>query len=166
LLPLFITAALGKGAAFSVVLGASNQFSQLVSSNYGSVAGTLNVTLTNGYVPSIGAQFLIISAPNVGGTFSTLNVPQDICVTYSNNGVCLLATTPAPPQLQSPRVSGGHFSFGFDTVSGQSYIVQQNTNLAATNWTPYTNITGNGSLYQFATPVTNILQRFFRLGVP
>jgi hypothetical protein len=38
--------------------------------------------------------------------------------------------------------------------------------LTTTNWTFYTNITGNGSIYQFATPVTNIPRRFFRVGSP
>jgi hypothetical protein len=71
-----------------------------------------------------------------------------------------------PAQITSPQVVGGPaggFSFNFQTASNQSYTVQQNTNLATTNWTFYTNITGNGSLYQFATPVTNILQHSFRV---
>jgi hypothetical protein len=63
-------------------------------------------------------------------------------------------------------LSGGNFTFIFGTANGQSYTVQQNTNLATTNWTFYTNITGNGSIYQFATPVTNIPRRFFRVGSP
>ena len=54
-------------------------------------------------------------------------------------------------------------SFGFGTVSNQSYTVQQNTNLASTNWTDYTNITGNGAAVQFTAPLTNQLQNFFRV---
>ena len=63
-------------------------------------------------------------------------------------------------------LSGGNFTFNFGTANGQSYTVQQNTNLAKANWTFYTNITGNGSIYQFATPVTNFPRRFFRVGSP
>jgi hypothetical protein len=63
-------------------------------------------------------------------------------------------------------LSGSNFTFNFGTANGQSYTVQQNTNLATTNWTFYTNITGNGSIYQFATPVTNIPRRFFRVVEP
>ena len=58
-------------------------------------------------------------------------------------------TVVTPVQIQSPLVAGSNFTFSFSTVSTQSYTVQQNTNLATTNWTFYTNITGNGSLYQF-----------------
>ena len=71
----------------------------------------------------------------------------------------LAGTGEVQAQITSPRVFGGPaggFTFNFQTASNQSYTVQQNTKLARTNWTSYTNTTGNGSLYQFATPVTNI----------
>jgi hypothetical protein len=78
----------------------------------------------------------------------------------------LVVTGTVSAQIQSPQLSGGNFTFNFGTANGQSYTVQQNTNLATTNWTFYTNITGNGSIYQFATPVTNIPRRFFRVVEP
>jgi hypothetical protein len=69
-------------------------------------------------------------------------------------------------QLQSPKISGGNFAFSFATTNGLGYTVQQNTNLATTNWVYYTNIIGNGSLYQFTSPLTNIPQLFFRVRQP
>ena len=57
-------------------------------------------------------------------------------------------------------------TFSFPTVNSQSYTVQQNTNLAGTNWTYYTNLTGNGSLMQVVTPVTNVPMHFFRVWEP
>jgi hypothetical protein len=65
--------------------------------------------------------------------------------------------------ILSPLLAGTNFTFSFSTISNQSYTVQQNTNLATTNWTFYTNITGNGSLYQFLCPVSTNQQKYFRL---
>ena len=127
--------------------------------------GTLNVTLTNGYTPAIGTQFQIVSgAP--GGGFATLSVPQGISVNYSNTGIYLIVTGAVPVRVQSPQLTEQSFTFTFDTAGGQSYTVQQNDNLATTNWINATNITGDGSLYQFITPFTNIQQRFFRVREP
>jgi hypothetical protein len=102
----------------------------------------------------------------LSGSFTSINVPAGITVSNLLNHVELVVTGTVPAQIQSPQLSGGNFTFSFGTANGQSYTVQQNTNLATTNWTFYTNITGNGSIYQFATPVTNIPRRFFRVGSP
>jgi hypothetical protein len=69
-------------------------------------------------------------------------------------------------KLQSPQISGGNFVFSFGTTNGLGYTVQQNANLATSNWTYCTNIIGNGSLYQFTSPLTNIPQLFFRVRQP
>jgi hypothetical protein len=158
---------MGSAATLSVALGGATQFGQLaVIGGSANLSGTLAVTLTNGYAPAIGTQFQIISGNRGSSTFSALKVPQGISVTYSNTGVYLTVTSAVPALLLSPQVSGGNFSFGFGTASGQSYTVLQNTNLATTNWIFYTNITGNGASYQFATPVTNIPQLFYRVTEP
>jgi hypothetical protein len=75
------------------------------------------------------------------------------------------AGTNPQAQLVMPQ-AGANFSFGIQTISGQSYTVLMSTNLMSTNWSFYTNITGNGSLFQFATPVANSSQRFFRVREP
>lgn len=158
---------LAPAATLSVTLGGSSQFSQLVVSNNITINGTLNVTLTNGFVPAIGTQFQIISCPGTYGSFSTLNVPPGMAVTYSNtSGVYLTVTGSTPVQLQPPMISGGNFMFSFGTTNGLGYTVQQNSDLTTTNWTYYTNIIGDGSLYQFVTAVTNAPQLFFRVSQP
>ena len=85
-------------------------------------------------------------------------------VSYSNNGVYLIV----PPNCKSliRVVSGGNLTFSFSTVSNQSYTIQRNDDLATTNWVFYTNFTGNGSLLQLVSPVTNAPQRYFRLRQP
>ena len=158
---------MAKGASFTVVLGGPSQFSQLVVSNYIALGGTLNVILTNGYVPTIGTQFHIITCPITALGFTTLNVPAGIAVTYSNtSGVYLTVTGSTPVQLQSPRLSGGNFTFSFATTNGLGYTVLQNSDLTTTNWTYYANLIGDGLLYHFLTPVTNVPQRFFRVRQP
>ena len=77
-----------------------------------------------------------------------------------------VASAPLHPQIQLPFLAGTNFIFAFSTVSHQSYTVQQNTNLATTNWTLYTNFLGNGSLYQFVTPASGNRQSFFRVRTP
>ena len=158
---------INNGATFKVVLGGPSQFSQLAVSNYISINGALNVTLTNGYVPAIGTQFQIISCPGTYGSFSTLNVQAGMAVTYSNtSGVYLTVTGSTPVKLQAPKISGGNFAFSFGTTNGLGYTVQQNNDLTTRNWTYYTNIIGNGSLYQIITPVTSIPELFFRVSQP
>jgi hypothetical protein len=156
-----------SAGAFSFVLGGSNQFGQFqVPNSSATVAGTLNVALTNGYAPVIGTQFQIISSSGRGGTFSTLNVPYGMSVTYSNTGVFLVVTSTLPVDISQPQIVGTNLTFGFGTISNQSYTVQQNTDLTTTNWTFYTNFIGNGSFFQLITPVTNIPELFFRVRQP
>jgi uncharacterized repeat protein (TIGR03803 family) len=69
------------------------------------------------------------------------------------------------PALQFPTLSAGNFSFAFQAAAGQSYFIQQNTNLATTNWTFFTNLVGAGSFVQLSVPATNTAQ-FFRLREP
>ncbi|MEJ0089226.1 MAG: hypothetical protein WDM80_05695 [Limisphaerales bacterium] len=156
----------GPNCTLNIVLGGTNKFSQLAVSGGVILHGTLNVTLTNGYVPAIGTQFQIISCANRANGFDILNVPAGIAVTYSNNGVYLIVTGSTPVQLQTPKISGGNFVFSFGTTNGLGYTVQQNADLTTTNWTYYTNLIGNGSLYQVISSVTNFPQRFFRVSQP
>jgi len=150
----------------------TNQCGQLAVGGPAALNGPLKVVLANGYVPVLGDQFEILSCSSFTGVFSSTDVPAGMTVSYVHNNqslpeyVYLVVTSTVPAQIQSPGKSGGIFKFSFGTANGQSYTVQQNTNLATANWTFYTNITGNGSLYQFTTPVANIPQRFFRVGSP
>jgi hypothetical protein len=164
-----------NGGSLTIALGGpnANQCGQLAVGGIAALNGPLNVVLANGYVPVVGDQFEILSCSSFfTGVFSSTNVPAGMTVSYRHNNqslpeyVYLVVTGTVPAQIQSPHLSGGSFTFNFGTANGQSYTVQQNTNLATTNWTFYTNIIGNGSIYQFATPVTSIPRRFFRVRSP
>jgi hypothetical protein len=54
-------------------LTVGKQYSQLAVANGASLNGTLNVTLTNNFVPAIGNTFIILTGSAVSGTFATVN---------------------------------------------------------------------------------------------
>jgi len=69
--------------------------------------------------------------------------------------------------LWQPQFSGGNFSFSFQTTSNQSYTIQQDTNASTPNWFLITNITGDGSIFEFVIPITpSSAQDFFRVLQP
>ena len=157
--------------SLDIVLGGTNPltgFNCLVVSNSAQLAGTLTVSLTNGFAPAIGSQFQILSSHNSSGAFTLLNAPPGISVNYSNDGVFLVVTAPVSSSavLQAPALSDGNFRFSLQTESNQSYTIQQNTDLSTTNWLSITNFTGDGSLLQFETPVSTHPQNFFRVRQP
>jgi len=114
-------------------------------------------------LPARGDQFQILSSASLGGAFTTLNVPGGIAVTYSNNSVFLTVTGTVTGKLVGPAVAGNNFTFSVVTISNQSYTIQRNDDLTTANWIFFTNFTGDGSLLQLVSPVTNAPQRYFRL---
>jgi uncharacterized repeat protein (TIGR03803 family) len=82
----------------------------------------------------------------------------------SGNGTVFKLVPPAP--ILSPQLSAGNFLLSFQAFAGASYTVQQNTNLAGTNWIAFTNILGSGTVTQLTLPTTNAAQLFFRVRQP
>lgn len=158
----------GSGA-LTIRLGGTNtgQFGQL-SCGPAHFSGPLTVTLTNGFVPGSGAEFQIVAASGVSGTFSTVTVPAGLAVSYRANGVFLVsAIGPAPIRILTPQRSGANFLFSFPTTAQQSYTIQQNTNLGGTNWQFVTNITGDGNVFQFTVPIgSGAVRHFYRVREP
>jgi hypothetical protein len=163
-----------NGGSLTISLGGPNpyQCGQLAVAGPVALSGPLNVVQANGYVPVAGDQFEILSCDSFTGTFSSTNIPAGMTVSYLQNNlgqleyVYLVVTGTVPAQVQSPGKTGNIFKFTFGTATNQSYTIQQNTNLATANWNFYSNIIGNGSLFQFTTPVTNFPHLFFRVRSP
>jgi hypothetical protein len=155
------------GGSFTVELGGTNtgQNGQLSVAGPVALGGPLNVKVAPGFAPAIGSQFQIISCTSRSGKFSLLNLPAGLSITYTNTAV-YLSVTGGPMEILSPQISGTNFGFSFATTSNQNYAIQQNTNLATANWTFVTNFTGDGSIFQFIMPVTNIPPLFFRVVEP
>lgn len=73
----------------------------------------------------------------------------------------------APVKLLSPALTGDEFSFSFITEPYESYTVEWTTNLTAHDWITYTNITGNGGIYEIVAPVpASSPALFFRVRQP
>jgi hypothetical protein len=163
-----------NGGSLTISLGGPNpdQSGQLAVGGPASLSGPLNVVLANGFVPVVGDQFEILSCTSLSGSFSSLNIPAGMTVSNLLNNqsqleyVDLVVTGTVPAQVQSPGKTGNIFKFHFGTANDQSYTIQQTTNLAPANWTFYSNVIGNGSIFQFTTPVTNYPQQFFRVRSP
>jgi len=123
----------------------------------------LEVLPESGYLEAVGAA---VAARQAGA--HPLPGPDAWVTNYTATYFYLKILEPgnAPPELEDLRLAGHNFTFFIGTVDGQSYTVQQNTNLDTTNWIFYTNITGDGTLYPIVTPVTNYPQIFFRVREP
>jgi hypothetical protein len=160
-----------SGGTLDITLDGANagQFSQLAVSGNASLNGVLNLSSFSGYSPSVGDKFQILSSGSRSGTFKLPpSFPSGISVTYSNSGVYLIVTNTVlwPAQISSPQLVVSHMDFSFPTITNQSYTIQETASLSPTSWMDYSNFTGNGSVWQFAIPVTNAPQQFFRVISP
>ena len=154
----------GTGSLTIALGGANGQSGQLVAGNV-TLGGPLNIYLTNGFNPPVGQYIQIVSGAVVNGSFTTINMPNNLFISYRSNAVFVAANSSVNQsiQLTSPQLLGSNLNFGFQTVTNQNYTIQQNTNLGSTNWFAYTNFIGNGSNAQFNVPVGNAPEQFFRV---
>ncbi|HEY3243814.1 MAG TPA: hypothetical protein VGM03_10725 [Phycisphaerae bacterium] len=74
-------------------------FDQLIVGGTAALSGTLKLTLINGFTPTVGQQFTIVTAGSRTGTFSSvalINFPPNLgaSVTYNANSVVVTITNP------------------------------------------------------------------------
>ena len=163
------------GGAFTFTLGGTNagQFGQFTAGNV-TLGGALHVKLAPGFAAPVGAQFQIISCTSLTGTFSSLDVPAGLQLSYVANGVILTVTTQFSGRTatQLPVLflrAGGPNQAALTWGAGASnFILESATSLKpGALWTPYTNLflaPSNGA-YNVTLPVSNSA-RFFRLRKP
>ena len=83
------------GALDANIAGANaGQFNVLNVTGTATLGGTLNIGLLNNFVPLIGAEFEILTAKHVSGTFATvngikINSSEHFTVTYNSGNVTL-----------------------------------------------------------------------------
>jgi len=68
-----------------------------------------------------------------------------------------------PPLIVNPRRAGTNLAFSFNSLAGQSYVVEANTNLTNHLWLPLRTNAGNGALQSYTNDAPGAPQRFFRL---
>jgi T5SS/PEP-CTERM-associated repeat protein len=145
------------GGEMDIVIGgdtAGSNFSQLNITGTATLGGTLNVVLTNGFVPAPGQTFSILNAAGVSGTFSRVNGAS---ISYGPTGATLSNVTGATgvPQL-SIQLEGQNVVVTWpETVQG--YSLQASTTLASNSWST---VTAEENTY--VAPATNA-PAFFRL---
>jgi hypothetical protein len=119
------------------------------------VDGVRRITAGSPYVPAIAARqhfYLILSAQTHGR-----NKPYSMFV----SGV--RAYVPKSLTLLTPMLQSNSFTFNWTAISGQTYQVQEATNLGATNWTNFGNpITAASSSVSISGAITNA-QQFYRV---
>jgi YVTN family beta-propeller protein len=102
-----------SGGAYEVAIGgltAGTQYSQLAVSGSASLAGALNVRFLNGFAPSLGNSFTILTASSVSGTFATINspaLPAGLSWSVANNGTSVVLTAgQGSPASSTLRITG------------------------------------------------------------
>jgi hypothetical protein len=70
----------------------------------------------------------------------------------------------SPVMLLSPRLVGTNLQFSFVSQVNHTNFVQYSTNLAKTNWLPYSTIIGDGTTKTVTVPAKTPAQEFFRVG--
>ena len=86
------TYAQGGGGSFDVEIGGANQFDTVAVQGAATLAGSLNLTLTNGYTPTVGTQFTIMTFASESGQFASVTSgwsvsynPTSVVATYNGS---------------------------------------------------------------------------------
>ena len=130
----------------SFIISSSGPFN--VTGN-AALAGTFNATLNNGYVPTNGTTFNVLSYGSFTGSFSSLGLPAAVSwqSTYGSTNFFLVAGS-AQPQFGTVNLSGTNLIFnGMGGTAGSNYVILASTNLTIplTNWLALTTNTFDGS---------------------
>ena len=113
------------------------------------LTGAFNATLSNGYVPTNGTTFNVISYGSFTGNFISLGLPSAVSwqPNYGSTNFTLVAGSPKP-QFGTFNLSGTNLIFsGIGGPPGSNYIILASTNLTLplTNWSALTTNTFDGS---------------------
>ncbi len=147
------------------------QYDQVVVSGAASLAGTIEVALTNGFTPVPGDTFPVFACASRIGTFAITNgcnlgnglvlVPE-----YRTNGVFLVATGQAAPvTLTTPILTGTDLTFSLSTTTGTSYTLQATDALVEKPWQDILSFTGDGLAREIAITIQTNSNRYFRVKV-
>jgi hypothetical protein len=157
-----------------VALGGSvagNQFSWMVIAGNAPLAGSLIVSLNNGFVPANGDTFAVVNYDSFTGQFSSTQLPTlpgnlSWEVDYGPTAVALKVVSGLNLlSIANPvRLTDGNLRFDVGGSASGALVVQATTNLTlADTWLNVaTNVPFTG-VYQFTdTEATNFPQRFYR----
>ncbi len=140
------------------------QIDQLVVGGNASLAGTLELSMINGFVPQLGDQFQVLTCSSQTGRFTQVNAPTIngaawVAHCSSTNVLVVVANQ---VNITPPVLSGGKLSFSFNTTIGLTYVVQESDSLDPPNWQPLKEFAGDGGTKTISDPATGP-RRFYRI---
>jgi len=138
-----------------------------------------SVTATNACGGGLTYQWQFFGTNLLGSTDASLTIanaglanvgPYDVIVTNFAGSVTstvamLSLATSGPVVILWPNLAGTNLVFYFATDAGKSYTIQYKDSLDETNWQAAQTIPGDGTTNTFVAPVSDAVQRFFRLSV-
>jgi subtilisin family serine protease len=121
------------------------------------VYGTLNETGANATVgiQKDSARFILYECNADGLTNGLQLTYQQGC--SDGGGACAI------PVISSPVLSGTALTFSFQSVAGNTYLVQYKDSLDQTNWQVLQTIPGDGSIKTVTNSTESAAQRYYRL---
>jgi hypothetical protein len=142
----------------------------------------LEFDLDGNYYDDISYDYAWSQDPQVGATLTAFPIPAGIHVlswdanTFYDTGSSPddagwlddVVYTPyvavSPVTLLSPKLVGTNLQFSFVSQVNHTNFVQYSTNLAKTNWLPYSSIIGDGTTKTVDVPVNSPKQEYLRVG--
>jgi hypothetical protein len=160
---------LSDSPQLKLVLGGLNpgtQFSQETFGGAATLGGVLSVTLANGFSPTNGQSFAIVTYGSESGQFASQQLPALPItlawqITYGATAVTLNVVR-ATIITDTTRLANGHFQFSLSGPSATWALIQASTNLL--DWTPLqTNAPFTGSLLFEDAQAAGYPVRFYRV---
>jgi hypothetical protein len=149
-------------------ISSSTSYGTLALSGNFALNGTLGA-IANGYAPSMGDSFPLITYGSEAGVFNAFNLPRDANwgFTYGQTVFTLYVVSVAAPYLTLQVIEPPLIPDGFTLLMlgqiGSNYMIEAATRPTLTNWVSLTNFTSvDTSFYYTDTTVTNHEARIFR----
>jgi hypothetical protein len=148
-------------------LNAGTQFGNEDFTGAATFAGTLGISLTNGFTPTNGNSFVIATYSSRTGQFSTIQFPtlpagSQWQLAYNANALVLQVVQGVPSTaFQSSSLTNGNFQFTLVGQTGSMCLIEASTNLF--DWTSVlTNAPFNGLLNYVDPQTPQFPKRFYR----
>jgi hypothetical protein len=143
-------------------------YGQITFSGNAPLTGTLSVNFEDGYFPSAGDSFALVSYASHSGIFTNLALPSQAQWQTNYSGttftLSVLSASGLPVILKPVSLASGQFTMQLNAEVGPTYILLASTNL--TSWTPLaTNTPLAMPLILVDTNASKFPRRFYRAQV-
>jgi hypothetical protein len=122
----------GSGSTLDIgIAGSTGTKFDVLKATTAVLGGTLNISDLNGFIPTVGSTFKILTFNSVTGTFATvngltINGTEEYTITYQAKDVLLtVVTTPAPTSPRLDERIDDRFSIGSNEGSRLTAALQQ-----------------------------------------